>query len=592
MTVIERLMHVSTAGNMALRQEHARFIVVRLCLACVACALMPVYALLMNEPSAVVLTVFVGVASLLVPAVVVSVTGQLRLGYDLSSILCSGFIVALSMLSGGVNSPAVALLAIVLLDTAFQASKEALGRTAVICVVAYAVILVTPHGGGGATLSPLFVPCALFVYALALSWALLDRNERAATSGRQQHARATAALDAVGDVVLWRERDGTISFGNAATVDHLGLDRRELSEQTLLDRINVGDRPAFLKAISDAATGTLEGSALVRMQVTREGDIREYRTFEASMRPVADTMGAVVLVMRDVTQRQADDELREAARRDAERIASSKSSFIATMSHELRTPLNAIIGFSDLLMQVDVIPHDDPRREEYARIINGSGQHLLEIVNAILDMSKIESGMMTVEQERVDAARILTQSRDLLSVKAQEKDVALSLEASPDLPEIVSDRRALKQIVINLMSNAVKFTPEGGQVSITAVRDREHIEIVVSDTGCGICEEDLKSLGSPFFQARQNYDRQHEGTGLGLSVVRGLVGLMGGDMMLESALGEGTRVAIRLPIAGAQPGRTAEPVQISTRIRARRSALEARILDAPPGHPAPLRMTA
>jgi cell cycle sensor histidine kinase DivJ len=263
------------------------------------------------------------------------------------------------------------------------------------------------------------------------------------------------------------------------------------------------------------------------------------------------------------------------------------------MSHELRTPLNAIIGFSELLLHPGIIPPQDPRREEYARIINGSGQHLLEVVNAILDMSKIESGMMSVEQEKVDIARTICASREILAVRAGEKGVAIVEHVAPNLPDIIADRRALKQVLINLMSNAVKFTPADGEVTVTAVRDRDHVEIAVADTGCGIAEGDLGQIGMPFFQVKQSYDRQHEGTGLGLSVVRGLVGLMGGALLIESAPGAGTRVAVRLPIGGVAAGASTEPVNIATRLRARRGVAEPAALAAPPSEPsAPRRLSA
>jgi cell cycle sensor histidine kinase DivJ len=276
---------------------------------------------------------------------------------------------------------------------------------------------------------------------------------------------------------------------------------------------------------------------------------RDVRMFEMSARRVGQGPGeeAIVVALRDVTERHAADALREVARQEAERIATSKSQFLATMSHELRTPLNAIIGFSELLVQPGMVPPDDPRRDEYARIINGSGRHLLEVVNAILDMSKIESGMMMVEQERVEVGQVIQSSRELLAVRAADKAVSLTEGIAPDLPDLIADRRALKQVLLNLMSNAVKFTPQGGDVTVTAVRDRDHVEIVVADNGCGIAEADLGQLGAPFFQARQSYDRQHEGTGLGLSVVRGLLGLMGGSMMIESAPGVGSTFRVLLP---------------------------------------------
>jgi two-component system, cell cycle sensor histidine kinase DivJ len=373
----------------------------------------------------------------------------------------------------------------------------------------------------------------------------------------------------------------------------LGLERRALEEPQLLARINVGDRPAFLKALSDGQRNGDGAAEPVRMLVHGHGP-ETTRQFSMNVRRAEDVSaghGAVVIVLRDITEQRAADDLRETARREAETIAKSKSQFLATMSHELRTPLNAIIGFSDLLLQPDLIPADDPRREEYARIINGSGQHLLEVVNAILDMSKIEAGMMTVEQERVTLPSVIESSAQFLAVKAADKQVSLEVTLAADLPDIVCDRRALKQILLNLLSNAVKFTPGHGSVAVTAVRDRDDVEIVVSDTGCGISEVDLASLGQPFFQARQAYDRQHEGTGLGLSVVRGLIGLLGGSLAIESAAGQGTRVALRLPVAGSGLDRSREPVAISTRVRLPRPALERLNHHAPAGLEPAARMT-
>jgi cell cycle sensor histidine kinase DivJ len=273
-------------------------------------------------------------------------------------------------------------------------------------------------------------------------------------------------------------------------------------------------------------------------------------------------------VFRDVTDRRLADEARESARRAAEKLADSKSQFLATMSHELRTPLNAIIGFSEMLADPRLAQIDGARALEYARIIHGSGQHLLEVVNAILDMSKIEAGMMTVEQEPVSLPAVLRSSVELLGVRAASKHISLTCEVAPDLPEIIGDRRAIKQVLLNLLSNAVKFTPEQGEIAVTLVRDRDELELAVSDTGCGMSVEHLQRIGTPFFQVRGSYDRQHEGTGLGLSVVRGLIGLMGGRMLVESSEGAGTRVAVRLPIAGRARG-APQPIAIETRLKAR-----------------------
>ncbi len=578
-SVMDRLVHADVRRDRRLRDVHARFIGIRILVACLGCAILPVFLLLQPGLPSLALTAFAAVVLLLLPAVLVARTGRIEQGYALSSVLLSGAICALALQSGGLASPVLALFALVVLDTALSGSRRVFYTACMACLCATGLIglvsVVVPPNAGGMSVSSQNVATVMVAYAMIMSAMLVSRGERNATSHIRSQARATAALDTVGDVVLWRETGGEISFANAAAHLQLGLDRRQFSETVLLARVNIGDRPAFLKALSDAHSGDGYGHGMVRISAEIKGE-QVVRLFELSARRVGPKSGedAIVIVLRDVTEREAADELREVARLEAERIASSKSQFLATMSHELRTPLNAIIGFSELLVQPGFLPAVDPRRDEYARIINGSGQHLLEVVNAILDMSKIESGMMAIEQERVELGSVVRSSRELLAVRAAEKSVALSEHLAADVPDIVSDRRAIKQILLNLMSNAVKFTPSGGEVLVTVVRDRNEVEIVVSDTGCGIDEADLGQLGSPFFQVRQSYDRQHEGTGLGLSVVRGLVGLLGGSMMIESAPGVGTRVGIRLAVDGSAQASSTEPVCIKTRIRARRSALD------------------
>jgi len=576
--VLDRLVHPDARRDRRMAEAHLRFIAARLLLVCLACAILPIVLLVKGGLSLFGLALVGSVALLLVPAVYVVRTGQLDVGHAISSCMLSGSIVVLAVQSGGLQSPFITLFAVVLLDTALSGKRRALTAALGACICGLGAIWALPTAGEATAQLSQFVAATLVAYTLAIASIFVHRGERQTSSQMRSKARSNAALDNVSDVVLWREADGEISFANAAAHAQLGLDRRAFNEEMLFERVNVGDRPAYLKAIADARHGNGHGHALIRLAINAEAARhgRDVRMFEMSARRVGQGADeeAIVVGLRDVTERHAADALREVARQEAERIATSKSQFLATMSHELRTPLNAIIGFSELLVQPGMVPPDDPRRDEYARIINGSGQHLLEVVNAILDMSKIESGMMMVEQECVEVGQVIQSSRELLAVRAADKAVSLTECIAPDLPGLIADRRALKQVLLNLMSNAVKFTPRGGDVTVTAVRDRDHVEIVVADNGCGIAEADLGQLGAPFFQARQSYDRQHEGTGLGLSVVRGLLGLMGGSMMIESAPGVGTRVAIRMPIGGKGADRSSEPVSILTRISARRPALD------------------
>jgi cell cycle sensor histidine kinase DivJ len=198
------------------------------------------------------------------------------------------------------------------------------------------------------------------------------------------------------------------------------------------------------------------------------------------------------------------------------------------------------------------------------------------VVNGILDMSKMESGNFEITPEPFAPAPAIKSCCDILALKAQEAGVELKTRIASDLPEVMADRRAVNQILINLVSNAIKFTPRGGRVSVSALCDGPKLVVVVEDTGVGIGEADLARVGEAFFQARGAYDRRHDGTGLGLSIVKGLVRLHGGEVNISSRLGKGTQVTVRLPVHGEDARRTIEPIDLVTE-RARELAVVAQL---------------
>jgi cell cycle sensor histidine kinase DivJ len=223
------------------------------------------------------------------------------------------------------------------------------------------------------------------------------------------------------------------------------------------------------------------------------------------------------------------------------------------MSHELRTPLNAIIGFSEMIVHEEAMMIDAARRKEYAQLINDSGQHLLSVVNGILDISKMETGNFEISPEPFAPRTALLHCCNLLALKARDNGVDLITRAAEDLPVMNGDPRAFKQIALNLVANAIKFTERGGQVSVTAAVTGSQLTLRISDTGIGIAPDDLKRIGAPFFQCGKTYQRRHEGTGLGLSIVKSLVALHLGEMTVQSRLGEGTAVTVKLPLVYTPP---------------------------------------
>jgi cell cycle sensor histidine kinase DivJ len=249
------------------------------------------------------------------------------------------------------------------------------------------------------------------------------------------------------------------------------------------------------------------------------------------------------------------------ARDEAESASRAKTQFLASMSHELRTPLNAVIGFSEILDRELFGTLGEQRYRDYARMIHESGEHLLHVVNDILDMSKIEAGKFKLLKEPFDVSSLVSSCTDVMRHEAEAKQLKLIAEVPSGLPELVADKRACKQMLLNVISNAIKFTDAGGVVRISAREADGMIELIVADNGIGISEHDLPKLGHPFVQADNAYNRSHDGAGLGLSVVQGLARLHEGRLEMASKLRQGTTATIVLPVKLPQGERDKRPPQ-------------------------------
>ena len=230
-----------------------------------------------------------------------------------------------------------------------------------------------------------------------------------------------------------------------------------------------------------------------------------------------------------------------------------KNEFLATMSHELRTPLNSILGFSDVLLANPLNLNDKQRR--YVGHIQSSGRTLLNLINDVLDLAKIESGKMGVHPTEFSIADLIERSVGAMLPLAEKKNIDLGWEVDPELPVLLQDLGKLQQILSNLLSNAIKFTPEGGRVRVRAeVRDLEHFGLTVSDTGIGIPLEDQERIFEKFRQGasvsgqRETLTREYEGTGLGLSITKELAKLLGGEVHLQSEFGKGSLFVVELPL--------------------------------------------
>ncbi|MDX8481156.1 HAMP domain-containing sensor histidine kinase [Mesorhizobium sp. VK24D] len=454
--------------------------------------------------------------------------------------------------AGGLASP-VALLAVALPVEAWWIGGS---RRAALsgALSALAAILLQP-------LASQFLPLgaagiATWHWLLPLAWALTLLPRAAAFANRAGVRQAEPAADRLEDiidaVVLRVGRQGEVIDASAKARTILKLAPELLFGTGLFDRVHLSDRVAYLTALADMREGAPKRRLDLRIRLPREGvgSVDNFRPFRLELMRGESEQDVFTFVLRENDDVAALREELAAAKEAAAAAEVAKGRFLAVVSHELRTPLNAIIGFSDMLLHEMFGAFRDPRQKEYVGLVRESGQHLLSVVTSILDVSRIEAGAYATELEPFRFAEAVDMCRSMMKPLAEAKSIALGAQIAPDAGEINADRRAVQQILINLVSNAVKFTPDGGSVVIGAKRVGSRLHFWVSDTGIGIAEEDFANLGKPFMQIQNDYTRRFEGTGLGLSLVKGLVALHEGTMSIESAPGEGTTVTISLPVNG------------------------------------------
>ena len=579
---LDTLLHPSARYDALTSARHRAFMAPRLLGSLAAFAAFPVYLAVRGAPAALEVAAFAWLIAPILLSYFLSRTGRYESAHVLSSLAIAGLVMMVAVLTGGIASFAAIWLVLVPLEAALSASRRVVAFASVLALACVCVLIVLtsldalPASETSAAARSLFMAfgvASATLYAAGLAFGAESLARVGVSLLYVEEDRYRLLARNMSDVISRHRRNGAVQFISPAAEALLATPVSGLLEHGLFDRVHVADRPAYLTALSDAARGGEERGVEFRLRRDApRGSARgrkgaaEFIWVEMRCRPLeqaqespiigenaASSEAEVVAVMRDVTDRKIQEQALDLARTTAEQADASKTRFLATMSHELRTPLNAIIGFSEMIVQEDVLMVDATRRKEYAQLINDSGQHLLSVVNGILDMSKMEAGSFEISPEPFAPRPALLNCCNLLALKARENGIDLVTRAPDDLPHINGDPRAFKQIVLNLVSNAIKFTERGGSVTVSAAVEGSRLELRVTDTGVGIGPEDLKRIGDPFFQAGKTYQRRHEGIGLGLSIVKSLVSLHSGDMTVQSRIDEGTTIIVALPVAFTPP---------------------------------------
>ncbi|MGX1053484.1 cell cycle sensor histidine kinase DivJ [Bradyrhizobium japonicum] len=524
---LDALLHPSARYDALTRARHRAFMAPRLLGSLAAFAAFPVYLATRGAPSAIEVAAFAWLIAPILLSWFLSRTGRYEGAHVLSSLALAGLIMAVAGSTGGIESFAAIWLVVVPLEAALSASRRVAAFASLLALSCAGVLILAgqlgwlPAGGASAAERGVLMAfgvasATLYAAGLAFGAESLARTSVALLLREEERYRLLARN--MSDVISRHRRNGAVQFISPAVEAMLGMPVAQLLGHGLFDRVHVADRPAYLTALSDAARGDVR-SVEFRLRREPAGSERGQVDFiwvEMRCRPLDQDIGRqdidgdatreaeVVGVMRDVTDRKLAEQALDQARSAAEAADAAKTRFLATMSHELRTPLNAIIGFSEMIAQEQTLMLGAAQRKEYAQLINDSGQHLLSVVNGILDMSKMESGNFEIASEPFAPRASLMHCCNLLALKARENGIDLITDAPQDLPVMTGDPRAFKQIVLNLVANAIKFTERGGQVTVSAAVSGSQLALRISDTGVGIAADDLKRIGRAVLPGRKN----------------------------------------------------------------------------------------
>lgn len=535
-------------------KEHFGFLKAAVGAACAAVLAGPAIVVTNGLSGVGVLAIAALFAVLASAAFIVSRWGMLDAGRAVMLVTAAILLSSACLVTGASASPLLITLLVFPLQATLWSSRRMIFLGFALASTAFALVLSLPN----------FVPAmraaadiwqvaGVGLAAIYCLWLGLTHVKRysAAYQAKTDAERQTSILtNNVGELITRHNSAGATLFASPASRSVFGVNSGELLRSGFVERVHLQDRISFMKCVSDAAHTSRAQSCEIR--VRHKGNKgKVWKWLHVSFNPIRnDATGQmeVVAVSRDISDVKALAQDLQQANVKADETAHLQRRFLATMSHELRTPLNAIIGFADLMQHQMADKPENEKHREYAALVRDSGHHLLHVINDMLDMSRIESGKYQLSAQSFAFVEIAEATVEMLHPLAIKADVELICDVPDGLPDMIADRRACQQILINLVSNAIKFSNDGGFVRLSIRQYGRRLKIKVSDNGIGIPADFIESIGQPFMQADRGLDREYEGSGLGLSVVKGLVDLHGGDFDVASEHGKGTTVTLSLPL--------------------------------------------
>jgi cell cycle sensor histidine kinase DivJ len=562
----DSLVHESARGDIMTAARHQSFIASHLLAGLIALCVFPVYLVLSGKPSLLTAAAFLWLLSPIAIAVYLSRTGKFVAAHLASAANFAGLITYCAWLTGGLSSWLIAWMVAVPLEAALATDRRSVAWAAGVAGFGLVVLGVAQwlgylHQPQAMPLTPALLAfigtTSAMAYAAALAVMVQLVHGRSANAVRAGEERYRLLAENATDMITRHDDKGRVMFASPAAQQLFGEPAQRIVGDGLFERVHVADRPAYLTALSRSLANNEPIAVEFRIRRAGLSETARYSWVEMRCRPLQATAGerldrpGSVAITRDISDRKAQEAELMRNRDEAESASRAKTQFLANMSHELRTPLNAVIGFSEILNRELFGTLGEARYRDYARLIRESGEHLLNVVNDILDMSKIEAGKFGIVREPFDVAPLIKSCCDIMRHAAEQRSLSLIMDVAPGIPELPADKRACKQMLLNVISNAIKFTDPGGWVRVSARATGGNVEFAVSDNGIGIAEQDLPKLGNSFVQANNAYDRSYDGAGLGLSVVKGLARLHGGRLELASVLGQGTIAMIILPLDAA-----------------------------------------